>query len=295
MIKMSSLEVVVAQNPAELESPQARFDWLVESLKLEIMHDADLLLLPELFLTGYNIGANVKKWSEAADGAYAKKIAALCQQHNIAIHYGYAERGYAEKGYAERGDVEKGDAEKDYSESYDNKIYNSVNCINKDGKRIAGHRKLLLPPGFEGDHFSGGNSFETFTINGFKIGTLICYDAEFPENFRHVAQQGVDLVLVPTALSSQWGLVAHKVIPTRAFENGVFVCYANQSGNEHGLEYLGASCIIGPDGTELQRAGSGSEFLRATLSQTQVTAAQQRLPYLQDMRRLSETIIADKS
>ncbi len=72
---MSSLEVVVAQNPAELESPQARFDWLVESLKLEIMRDADLLLLPELFLTGYNIGANVKKWSEAADGAYAKKIA----------------------------------------------------------------------------------------------------------------------------------------------------------------------------------------------------------------------------
>ena len=103
------------------------------------------------------------------------------------------------------------------------------------------------------------------------------------------------MVLVPTALSSQWGVVAHKVIPTRAFENGVFVCYANQAGNEHGLEYLGASCIAGPDGTELQRAGSESEFLRATLKQTQVTAAQVKLPYLKDMRRLSETIISEKS
>ena len=268
--KLSTLEVVVAQSPAELEGPQARFDWLAKSLKLEIMSDADLLLLPELFLTGYNIGANVKEWSEKADGFYAKKIVALCQQYNIAIHYGY-------------------------SESYDDKIYNSANCISRQGQRLSWHRKLLLPPGFEGDHFSGGNSFETFTINGFRIATLICYDAEFPENFRYVAQQGVDLVLVPTALSSSWGVVAHKVIPTRAFENGVFVCYANQAGNEHGLEYLGASCIVGPDGTEFQRAGSKSEFLRASLTQSQVTAAQQKLPYLQDMRRLSELLINDKS
>jgi len=267
---MNSLEVVVAQSPAELEGPQARFEWLVESLTLEIMRDADLLLLPELFLTGYNIGANVKSWCETSVGPYAKRIAMLCKENSIAIHYGY-------------------------SESHKNNIYNSANCLSCDGERLAGHRKLLLPPGFEGDHFSGGNSFETFMINGFKIGTLICYDAEFPENFRHVAQQGVDLVLVPTALSKQWGVVAQKVIPTRAFENGVFVCYANQAGNEHGLDYLGASCIIGPDGTELQRAGSTSEFIRTTLTQAQVVAAQQRLPYLQDMRRLSETIIGDES
>ncbi len=272
---MNSLEIVVAQNPAELEGPQARYEWLVESLKLEIMRDADLLLLPELFLTGYNIGEKVKAWSETVDGTYAIKIAALCQQHKIAIHYGFAEKGN--------------------SETHQNKIYNSANCIIREGRRLAGHRKLLLPPGFEGDHFSGGNSFETFIINGFKIGTLICYDAEFPENFRHIAHLGVDLVLVPTALSSSWAVVAHQLIPTRAFENGVFVCYANQAGNEHGFEYLGASCIVGPDGTELQRAGNESQFLRATLTQLQVTTAQERLPYLKDMRCLSETLIRNKS
>lgn len=277
---MISLEVVIAQSIAELEGPQARFEWLVESLRLEIMQGADLLLLPELFLTGYNIGENVVAWSENSDGYYAKQIAALCIQHNIAIQYGYAEKAYSESVLLE-GQKEK--------------IYNSANCISRDGERLAGHRKLLLPPGFEGDYFSGGDSFETFIINGFKISTLICYDAEFPENFRYVALQGVDLVLVPTALSTQWGVVAHKVIPTRAFENGVFVCYANHAGNEHGLEYLGASCIIGPDGTELQRANNKSEFLRATLTQKEVTAAQQRLPYLQDMRRMAELLVRDKS
>ena len=287
---MSVLEVVVAQTPAELEGPEARFDWLVESLKLEVIQGADLLLLPELFLTGYNIGENVKAWCETADGPYAQKIAELCQQHNIAIHYGFVEMCFVEKDF-----VDQRVTEKEIANGHQDKIFNSTNCISSKGKRLAGHRKLLLPPGFEGGHFSGGNSFEIFKINGFKIATLICYDAEFPENFRHVAQQGVDLVLVPTALSSQWGVVAHKVIPTRAFENGVFVCYANHAGNENGLEYLGGSCIIGPDGTELKRAGNNSEFLRATLNQADVTAAQQRLPYLQDMRRLSELLIAEQS
>ena len=268
---MSSLDVVVAQSPAELDGPQARFEWLVQSLSLDMLQRVNLLLLPELFLTGYNIGEKVKDWSEPVDGYYAKKIAALCQQYDIAIHYGYSESVVSKGG--------------------ENKIYNSASLISRKGKRLAGHRKLLLPPGFEGDHFSGGKSFETFTLNGFKIGTLICYDAEFPENFRHLALQDVDLVLVPTALSSSWGVVAHNVIPTRAFENGVFVCYANQAGNEHALEYQGSSCIIGPDGTELQRASSTSEFLRATLILSKVTAAQQRLPYLQDMRRLSEVLI----
>ena len=273
---MSSLEVVVAQSPAKLEGPESRFEWLAQSLSLDVMQGVDLLLLPELFLTGYNIGKNVVAWSERRDGYYAKQIAGLCEKHDIAIHYGYSERDSGNPNEPKEAD-----------------IYNSAHCISRNGERLGGHRKLLLPPGFEGDHFSGGNSFETFILNGFKVGTLICYDAEFPENFRHLALQGVDLMLVPTALSSSWGVVAHNVIPTRAFENGVFVCYANQSGNEHGLEYLGASCIVGPDGTELQRAGVGSEFLRATLTQAQVTTAQQRLPYLQDMRLLSEVIVKE--
>lgn len=263
---MSSLDVIVAQTPAELEGKEARFNWLSESLECESLHNADLLLLPELFLTGYYIGDNVKHWAETENGLYATKIAELCKQYDIAIHYGFSEKS-------------------------ENQFYNSAQCISRNGKSLAKHRKLLLPPGFEGDHFTGGNSFEIFSINDFSIATLICYDAEFPENFRHVAQLGVDLVMVPTALSSQWGVVAHQVIPTRAFENGVFVCYANQAGTENGLDYLGGSCIIGPDGTEIRRAGSNAEFLRATLSQSEVTAAQQRLPYLQDMRRLSDYLI----
>ncbi len=258
---MECLNIVVAQNPAELDGPQARFEWLAKQLQDNHAWAADLLVLPELFLTGYNIGANVERWNEAKDGPFAQKISALCKTHDIAIHYGYAE-------------------------ICNGKTYNSTNCFGALGERLGGHQKLLLPPGFESDHFATGNSCELFSFKGFKIATLICYDSEFPENFRHVRRLGADLVLVPTALDENWGIVAHKLIPVRAFENGVYVCYANQSSVEHGMKYLGHSCIVGPDGHDIARAGAKPEILQARLNKEHLLSARGRLPYLKDAETL---------
>ena len=258
---MNSLNVVVAQSPSGLLGPSQRFDWLKDHLEKGAAQEADILVLPELFLTGYNIGAKACEWCEPSDGPYAQRIAGLCQEHSIAIHYGYAEK---------EGDL----------------IYNASQCFGADGMLLTYHRKLILPPGFEADYFTAGKSYTTFTLKNFKIGTLICYDAEFPENFRAAASQGVDLVLVPTALGAQWGVVAQKVIPTRAFENGVFVCYANHTGHENGTDYLGESCIVSPIGQDISRAGHDAGFITATLKREDVKAAQERLPYLQDIQRL---------
>jgi len=256
-----SLNIAVAQSPADLTGPQARLDWLAGCLASLDGQDADLLLLPELFLTGYNIGDAVTGWAEPVDGPSAQKIAALAHRHNIAIHYGYAER--------------KGQ-----------RIYNAAACIDRTGKLLANHRKLLLPPGFEGDHFCPGDAYTLFEINGIKAATLICYDAEFPETFRAVAGAGAELVLAPTALGAQWGVVANTVIPARAFENGIYVCYANSCGTEGDMRYFGGSCLIAPDGTELARAGAGEEILQARLEKGAVKAAQSRLPYLTDRLNL---------
>lgn len=52
----------------------------------------DLLLLPELYLTGYNIGAAMAERAEPADGPGARRIADLARRFGITVHYGYAER-----------------------------------------------------------------------------------------------------------------------------------------------------------------------------------------------------------
>lgn len=256
-----NFRLAVVQSPAELGTPRDRVDWLARTLPDVQRQCVDLLLLPELFLTGYNIGDKVNQWAETADGPFAAEIAALAKRFGVAIHYGYAECA-------------------------DGVIYNASQCFGPDGARLEGHRKLILPPGFEADHFAPGVGCSLFTYRGLRIGTLICYDCEFPETTRHVALLGAELILVPTALGAQWGWVGRTLIPARAFENGVFLAYANHSGRENGFDYLGESFIAAPDGEVLARAGQSSELLVAEVDPSRVQQAQARLPYLVDRNRL---------
>lgn len=253
--------LAVAQTPGELPTPHDRLDWLAGVLADLERREVDLLVLPELYLTGYNIGARVNDWAEPSDGPLAARIAAMARRSGVAICYGYAERA---------GGV----------------IFGSAQCFGPDGLRLGGHRKLILPPGFEADHFTASAGCRLFTFGGLRIGTLICYDSEFPEPARHLAALGAELILVPTALGAQWPWVSRTLIPARAFENGVFLAYANHAGHENGLAYLGESFIAAPDGEELARAGQGPEILVADIDPGRVRKAQARLPYLEDRHRL---------
>lgn len=256
------MRLSVAQTPAELDTTGARLDWLRANLPLVASERADLLLLPELFACGYNIGKAVTSRAEALDGPTYTAISKLANQFGIAICYGFAE-------------------------SAGRDLFNAAITVSAQGKLLSHQRKLAIPPGYEQDHFKAGQGCAVFKLHSFNIATLICYDAEFPETVRHVASMGADLVLVPTALSAGWPWVAHKMIPTRAFENGVFLAYANSAGVEHGMKYLGASVIATPDGAEAARAGDAPEIIYADLKTTRVAAAQARLPYLADRHNLS--------
>ena len=256
-----SFKLAVGQVPADLDGPQSRLDWLSVKLPEIAAKGTDLLLLPELFATGYNIGDLVTARAEPADGPTAEKISALAKLHRVAIHYGFAELG--------------SDA-----------VYNAAQCIGPDGAHLGGHRKLLLPPGFERDHFTQGCGCTLFNYRGIQIATLICYDAEFPETVRHVASLGAELVLVPTALGGQWAWVSQRMIPTRAFENGIFLAYANSAGAEHGTTFLGQSFIASPDGKELARATAEPAIIYGYLQLDMVAEAQARLPYLTDREAL---------
>ncbi len=256
-----NLNVVVGQSPGGLDGKQARLDWLKLMLGCLDHRRVDLVVLPELFLCGYNIGDKVRARAEERGGPFSRRIADLARSNHLAIHFGYAERDGS-------------------------RTYNAAACYGRDGDLIGHHRKLVLPPGFEGRYFSSGNGYSRFRVGEFDIATLICYDAEFPENFRAVTTKGADLVIVPTALGARWGVVSEKMMPTRAFENGVFVVYANHCNHENGLAYHGGSCIIGPDGRDLVRAGAKETRLFGELDPAAVKAAQSRLPYHGDLVKL---------
>lgn len=243
-------------------SPQQRLDRLATAMSQQAL---DLVVCPELFMSGYNVGESLVELAEPQNGAFAQQVAKLAVSCGSAIVYGYPERD---------GD----------------RVFNSALCIDKRGEVIANHRKLLLPPGFESDHFEYGTGLTLFNLNGVCCAILICYDAEFPEAVRAVTRAGASIVCVPTALLDEWASVAFNMMPTRAFENGVWLAYANHAGSENGVDYLGASCIVAPDGKDSARAGREETLISAEFSSERVEAARVRLPYHENIKRLHKAM-----
>ncbi|ANK83066.1 MAG: hypothetical protein TEF_21380 [Rhizobiales bacterium NRL2] len=224
----------------------------------------DLVVCPELFMSGYNIGLDrIRERAEPADGPFAQAAADLARRRGTALAFGYPERD---------GDC----------------LYNAAICIGADGGLLNRRRKLLLPPSYEGEVFAPGDQPPAvFEVAGLRCGMLICYEAEFPEAVRALARAGAEAILVPTALARQWRVVADAMIPARSFENGVWMVYADHAGEENGLACAGLSCIVSPFGEVRARAGVEDETLiGAVIDRDSVARAQARLPYLADLPTL---------
>jgi predicted amidohydrolase len=212
---------------------------------------AQLLVTPEMFLTGYNIGATqASVLAEAADGPRAQAVAAIARQHQIAIVFGHPEHDAA------------------------GRIYNAAQCVDAQGHTQGTYRKTHLFGALDRSMFSPGAGDEPLLeFHGWKLGLLICYDVEFPENTRRLALHGADLIVVPTANMQGFDFVAQHLVATRAYENQLYVAYANFCGQEGELTYGGLSCVAAPDGAGLVQAGRGTELLLAELTQTGLARA----------------------
>ena len=121
-------------------------------------------------------------------------------------------------------------------------------------------------------------------FNGFRTSMVICYDVEFPETVRAAALGGAELLLVPTALAHGFESVPQVLLRARALESQLTIAYANHSGTEEGVEFLGGSVIAGPDGSLLAAAGTGTEILYAEVDPDAARKAREAVPYLRERR-----------
>ncbi|MFE2749939.1 carbon-nitrogen hydrolase family protein [Streptomyces scopuliridis] len=244
---------------------------------------AGLLVCPEMFLTGYALGDQVPLLAEPADGPGAEAVAEIAVRHGLAVLYGYPERDSGEDGPGrdgERDGERRGERECDGE-----RIYNAAQLIGPDGTRLANYRKTHLFGGFEREWFTPGERpVVQAELAGLRIGIMICYDVEFPENVRSHALAGTDLLLVPTAQMHPFQFVAESVVPVRAFENQMYVAYVNRTGQEGEFEFVGLSCLAGPDGAARARAGRSEELVLAEVDGELLSASRAANPYLRDRR-----------
>ena len=223
---------------------------------------AALLLCPECWLCGYNIGATVSALAEPADGASMRRIAAIAREHRIAIAYGYAER-----------------------EAASGHLYNSVQVIGADGAVLSHYRKTHLFGVAERSAYRAGDRFAPlFMLGGFSTGLLICYDVEYPEAVRSLALMGAQLLLIPTALPGDYAAVPEFIVPARSIENQLYIAYCNHAGEENGMQFLGGSSLTGMDGKALAAAGSGEALIIGEISAQARESSASVYPYHSDRR-----------
>ena len=246
----------------------------------------DLILFPELFLVGYDIGLlNMHKLSITQDSNEIKLLQSLCIKHHASIAFGYPE-------------IVISNEETIY--------YNSCMLIDCRGDVALNYRKTHLPRyKYEEYIFSAGDEHPVIQLYiprleiAIKIGILICYDCEFPEPARILALKGAQIILIPTALTT--GTTAKNIpiitIPSRAMENHVYIIYSNfvgdcniQCENSERIidsDYCGQSCIISPDGNEIIRANHidiGLYSQELLINSIEYTKLFEEVDYLADRR-----------
>lgn len=256
------LKLALWQTEGHRADPVANVAALARAARSAAAAGAEILLCSECWLQGYNIPDRCAELAEERDGASAARIAAIAKDSGIAIVYGYAERDPA-----------------------NGAVYNSAQAIAPDGTSLANYRKTHLFGDFERTLYRPSDGFVApFSLGGWRIGLLICYDVEFPEAVRHLALAGADLILIPTALTGEYSCVPEFIVPARAIENQIFVAYCNHVGAEDGMRFIGKSRLSGPDDPAIVVAGDGESLLIGTIAQETIAASAPVFPYRADRR-----------
>ena len=223
----------------------------------------ELLVTPEMFLTGYNLDADFRALAEERP---LERVEAITRRHGIAMVVGGPE-------LLTDGPNAGG-------------VVNAAWAVDPHGSVLAKHHKVQLFGELDRALFVPGDRSHTlFTYRGFSVAMLICFDVEFPEMVRRAAHEGAELFAVPTAQMQPFHFVNEHVIRVRAYENNVFVAYANHVGEERDFTYVGRSVIAGPDGVNLAQAGADREMLiQARVDRSVARRMRSLNPYLAEVR-----------
>jgi predicted amidohydrolase len=205
--------------------------------------DADLVVLPEFFATGYQFVSEdeVAELSEQIPNGYTTEfLSEISHQRGFYIVAGLPERD---------GD----------------RFFNSAIFTGPEGF-IGAYRKTHLF--FEEKLFfnPGDTGFKVWDTEIGRIGIMICFDWFFPESMRVLALMGADIIAHPANLVLPY---CPDAMPVRCLENRVYAITANRIGEEsrqegQSLRFIGQSLIASPDGKVLCKAPEDEEVLLIT-------------------------------
>ena len=226
----------------------------------EAAKQSDLVILPEIWTTGYSLG-HLREEAVTVDSPLVRKIRDIAVTYQCSLLPG------------------------SLPVNRNGLIYNMLLAINKKGEIVNEYGKAHLFGMFEEEKFfAPGKSFDVFDLDGVCCGSTICYDLRFPEFYRYLALQGAQLIVCPAEWPSRRGDGFDLLSRARAFENHVFFAAVNCVGTFKGDPFFGHSRLIDPLNGVIAEAGETEEILYAEIDLSRVEKVRKNLNALQDTR-----------
>lgn len=239
------------------EANMAKIREQLESLEGPI----DLIIFPEMTLTGFSM--NPAALAEYVDGQTFSFFSSIAKQFETNVVAGLIERGKK-------------------------KFFNTLLFINRDGILEDKYRKIHpFTFGEESKHYTGGFAYINHESTDFHIGFSICYDLRFPELFRFMALDRVE-VLVNIANWPEARIEHYKALcRARAIENQCYFIAVNRTGSDPKLNYPGCSSIYGPMGEEVIMMGSEEAIGIAEIDLEHIQKTRENFPFLDDIKLIA--------
>lgn len=260
----------------------SRIESLTEKAALDGSH---AIAFHECSVTGYTFALNFSKEQMldvaefVPEGPSVKRLTAIAAKNNIVVLAGLFEK------------------------DNEAKVYKTYVCVDRNGL-VAKYRKLHP---FINAHITSGNEYCIFDLHGWKCGILICYDNNVVENVRATALLGANIIFMPhvtmctpstrpgagfvdpelwknrendpTSLRLEFdGMKGRawlmKWLPSRAYDNAVYVVFSNPIGMDDDQLKNGCSMIIDPFGDIIAECRTlGDDLISAILTPEKLTQA----------------------
>lgn len=251
---MQSLKIAYVQTDLHWQQPVQNQVMLVQKIAQAAV-DADLVVLPEMFLTGFSMAPETA--AEAGDTEVIQWLLELSERYSVALCGSIAVCAQDE---------------------YRNRFL----FVTPEGKLTRYDKRHLFTMGDEDKHYQAGESRVLIRYRGWRILPTVCYDLRFPVWCRNRNEYDLMICVAnwPAARREAW----RTLLQARAIENQSYVIGVNRIGTDgRGLEYSGDSLVVNFKGELLEDSAPNQPHLgRATLSLDALEAFKEKFPVWAD-------------